>query len=200
MGHERSANITYTLSPRVRVDLFHVSSKLYAAGDTIGPYAQTMFTTSGLSDPQYVQLKAAFEALRPQTSTRRNAAIFAFISIETCWGFWDAERLFGSRKDDYSGTPHYYRVLIPDSIRAPMALVTHAYYRLQLGQSLEEVVSEYWSPAQSWQYWEYLGNTVIVDVELSAPTDRITLLASKKGLSDDRELAKKLWPLQQRRR
>lgn len=182
-------------APKFIMQLFHVSRDQHGPGASIGGYSSSLFIDFRMSDPEYAKLECAFEAARPAPCSTRKNAVFAFDSLDACSSFWDAERRFGTRPNDYSCTPHYYLVEMPSPTRAPIPLVGHAYKRLQCGLPYAEILAEYWSPTRDWQSWEFLapaGNVVEV---LAAPMDSIAVSARISDGMADRALMRRLWPI-----
>jgi len=177
------------------MDLYHVSTQLYEAGKTYGPYPLNHFAIQRRTDSYHVKLEADFEAARPKMAVSRKTAIFAFDSIEACLSFWEGERDHGSRREDYSGFGYFYRVTMPNPTRAPFQLSGHAFFLLQLDLPDEPVIAEYWHPEQKWRCWEYLDSTLTV-VERVTPENFLVRGAFNCIYMEDKRLSQRLWPIQ----
>jgi hypothetical protein len=176
------------------MNLFHVSSKVYDIGATIGPYSETTFTKRRMADPQYVTLERTFDGVRPSGGVSRRAAVFAFDSVAACEVFWDGESC-GMRPADYAGSARYYRVSALSPRKAPFKLVGHAFFRLQRALPYEEIAAEYWRPLREWGWWEYLASAFKVEEVVEATSDAVAQGLVLGHLANDGEQARKLWKL-----
>lgn len=175
--------------------LFHVCRALHAPGAVIGGYPLSHFIESRMLDPEYAELETALEESRPAASNARRSAVFAFDSLEACSNFWGGERRSGTRSQDYDAAPHHYLVAMSSPTRAPIALVGHAFKRLQCRLPYAEILAEYWSPTREWHAWEYLAPTARVVAEVDAPADSIAASAFICSLMADLDLRRRLWPI-----
>ena len=84
---------------------------------------------------------------------------------------------------------------MPTPTQAPIALVDHAYKRLQVGLPYDEIVAEYWSSRPGWRAWEFLADTATILEEVPAPTDLHALGIPISERWEDVRLMRRLWPL-----
>jgi hypothetical protein len=176
------------------MQLFHVSVNKYTPGKVVGNYKSTDFYESRKSNLSFFELENAFDARRPSGCYSRLSSVYAFDSIEACKRYWDAERNFGAKSENYASTEYYYRVSMNNFTKAPIFLVNHALKLKDQSISINSVIDEYWSPKSTWRCWEYLSYEFTVEEILPQPDNIIESTALALTQSQEVKLMQKLFP------
>ena len=178
-----------------KLALYHVCQRVLRAGEVVPQIEGMSHFIKHRVAMGNGELEELFELNRPRACVSRYRAHFAFSSLGRCAAFikgelqWRANAL-GIPPDD---TVHYYQVEMERPTRAPMALVGHANHHDDPSVVLS-IISEYWAGIDRWRWLEYLGYSMRVVKEVSAPRadEEGTALL---GYGEDSSLAQRLWPV-----
>jgi hypothetical protein len=137
-----------------KIKLFHASTSRFVDAQQ-------------LTDPRicdyYPKAVLAIETARPPLAPSRSACFFAAEASNIALRF-----KLGQEK---SAAPIYlYEVEMPDSWRAPFALV-HAIGEAIAGNDRDvgDAVAEYWAPEKSWNYFERFGPRMKIVSQVDHP-------------------------------
>jgi hypothetical protein len=169
-----------------RVPLFHVATTAYADGEPVSvPAGDVTHFHRRLACAGRSIAEERLEKYRLRGMPSRRATRYAFDDPNHC-------ALYG--QSEYRGHKlYYYRVAMPQPVRAPMALVD-AIGKIEgvTEAQVEQIVREYWSPTRAWSFWEYLDTAMTIIEQIPAPdTSALEFMGAQGSWDTDFDLARR---------
>ncbi|WP_159016604.1 hypothetical protein [Cognatiluteimonas profundi] len=150
--------------------LYHATLREYSAGQIVQATERSSFYPEALS---------ALEVTRSQDVPSRSICLFAADNIEFSY-------LFALRQQWAKEKINIYEVDMDSSRKAPMAIVHALQRKIEKGLPTEKLTSEYWSPAQSWNFMEFFGPSMVVLRQMAIPSINEFALSARYHLEADR--------------
>lgn len=111
----------------------------------------------------YPEVLSILEFNGPPQRLSRRRCVFAAESVVAATTFLNSQR-----GDSIIDSIRVYEVAMPIYHKAPFRLIHEMGKRIEAGQSVETLVTEYWTPEHGWLFWEYFGPAFQVIREVPA--------------------------------
>ncbi|MCU1300696.1 MAG: hypothetical protein JWQ87_980 [Candidatus Sulfotelmatobacter sp.] len=142
------------------------------------------------NDAERRRLEEFLEERRPGKSHSRLSSWFACDSPEHAARYLDAQL----KHEEKRGDVLVFEVEMPAPSKQPMALIDALLAALREGDidKAEFLVEEYWTPKQSWKFWEYTSGGISLVAAKIESVDEMAVYIAHQDYAGDRARIKRL--------
>jgi hypothetical protein len=141
------------------IELYHISCIEYPIGVVAPIEDLSFYHTSTLTDSRS-WINDFLDDHSPEDFPSRKKSFYACDTIANC------KALKSTICNDVDCIPRIYKVRLSNPKKVPMALVTHLFKLGEDNASNINIVNEYWTPTEEWNFYEYLSEEMEIIEEI----------------------------------